>query len=105
MEIFIRAMAVLTFSMEAGKPTGINPFQSPDTPKTRDFLYDLVGSCARRLTAATIQRKKEKQIKMAVDTVMKSLISNTAVSSAILVMDPAKRQRQQSVYPLGSVVQ
>ena len=69
MEIFIRAIGGTYFSMEAGKPTGINPFQWPDTPKTRDFLYDLVGSCARR-DGRDNTAEEEKQIKMAVDTVM-----------------------------------
>ena len=69
MEIFIRAIGGSYFALEAGVPTGLNPFQLPDTPSNREFLYTLVGICgqneAGRLTAA-----EEKQIQDAVDALM-----------------------------------
>ncbi|WP_051940666.1 conjugal transfer protein [Stenoxybacter acetivorans] len=69
MEIFIRGIGGSYFSLEAGKPTGLNPFQLPDTPKNRDFLYTLVGMCGAdrdgKLTAA-----EEKEIVAAVDAVL-----------------------------------
>lgn len=68
MEIFIRAIGGSYFSLEAGKPTGLNPFQLPDTPANREFLYTLVGMCGAdengKLTAA-----EEKEIQFAVDSV------------------------------------
>ncbi len=69
MEIFIRAIGGSYFALEAGKPTGLNPFQLPDTPENREFLYALAGICGQdaqgRLTAA-----EEKQIQNAVDATM-----------------------------------
>ena len=48
-------------------PTGLNPFQLPDTPSNREFLYSLVGMCGAdengKLTAT-----EEKEIQAAVDT-------------------------------------
>ncbi|WP_231867791.1 type IV secretion system DNA-binding domain-containing protein [Snodgrassella sp. CFCC 13594] len=69
MEIFIRAIGGTYFSLEAGKPTGLNPFQLPDNPSNREFLYSLVGMCGAdengKLTAT-----EEKEIQFAVDTLM-----------------------------------
>lgn len=69
MEIFIRAVGGSYFALEAGVPTGLNPFQLPDTAGNREFLYSLVGICGQneegRLTAA-----EEKQIQEAVDATM-----------------------------------
>lgn len=67
MEIFIRSLGGSYFSLEAGLPTGFNPFQLPDNPSNRDFLYSLVGMCGEdengKLTAA-----EEKEIQFAVDS-------------------------------------
>lgn len=69
MEIFVRAVGGTYFSLEAGQPTGLNPFQLPDTPANREFLYSLVGICGAdengKLTAT-----EEKEIQFAVDTVL-----------------------------------
>ena len=66
MELFIRVIGGSYFSLEAGKPTGLNPFQLPDTPANREFLYELVGICGRtedgKLTA-----QEEKDIQTAVN--------------------------------------
>ena len=68
MEIFIRAIGGSYFALEAGEPTGLNPFQLVDTPANREFLYGLVGMCGvdenGKLTA-----KEEQEIQFAVDTV------------------------------------
>lgn len=69
MEIFIRAIGGTYFPIDAGVPTGLNPFQWPDSPKLRDFLYDLVGSCVRQQNKDNTA-EEQKQIQMAVDTVM-----------------------------------
>lgn len=51
------------FELRNGEPTGLNPFQIPDTEFNRAFLYDLVASCgadgASRLKAADNRRVKE----------------------------------------------
>ena len=69
MEIFVRAIGGSYFSLHAGQPTGMNPFQLKDTPANREFLYSLVGMCGEdengKLTAA-----EEKQIQFAVDSVL-----------------------------------
>jgi type IV secretion system protein VirB4 len=44
---FIEAMGGTYFSLPNGEPTGLNPFQLPDTPYNRSFLYDLVAACGR----------------------------------------------------------
>lgn len=69
MEIFIRAIGGTYFPIDAGVPTGLNPFQWPDSPKLRDFLYDLVGACVRQQNKDN-SAEEQKQIQMAVDTVM-----------------------------------
>ncbi|MDF7675957.1 conjugal transfer protein [Neisseriaceae bacterium ESL0693] len=69
MKIFVRAVGGSYFSLESGKPSGLNPFQLPDIPSNREFLYTLVGLCGAdengKLTA-----QDEQHIKVAVDTVM-----------------------------------
>ncbi len=66
MELFIRVIGGNYFALEAGKPTGLNPFQLPDTPTNREFLYELVGICGRdehgKLTA-----QEQKDIQTAVN--------------------------------------
>lgn len=69
MEIFIRAIGGSYFSLEANRPTGINPFQWPDTSALRDFLYELVGTCVR-MEGRDNTPEEQEQIKMAVNTVM-----------------------------------
>ncbi|MDO1509547.1 MULTISPECIES: conjugal transfer protein [unclassified Neisseria] len=68
MEIFIRSIGGSYFALEAGEPTGLNPFQLVDTPANREFLYGLVGMCGAdengKLTAT-----EEQEIQFAVDTV------------------------------------
>jgi len=69
MEIFIRAMGGSYFALEAGEPTGLNPFQLPDTPSNREFLYSLVGICGQN-EAGKLSASEEKQIQEAVDATM-----------------------------------
>lgn len=69
MDIFVRALDGDYFAIEAGIPTGINPFQFKDSPRLRDFLNDLVISCATdKDTNCTSE--EQNQIKNAIDTVM-----------------------------------
>lgn len=69
MEIFIRAIGGSYFALEAGKPTGLNPFQLPDTTENREFLYTLVGICGQNETGH-LTAAEEKQIQHAVDATM-----------------------------------
>lgn len=66
MEIFIRAIGGSYFALEAGTPSGLNPFQLPDTPANREFLYSLVGMCGEDENGK-ITAEEEKQIQFAVD--------------------------------------
>ncbi|OSI23529.1 conjugal transfer protein [Neisseria dumasiana] len=63
MEIFVRALGGSYFALEEGVDSGLNPFQLPDLPKNRSFLYRLVNLCAGGADAS-----EERQIKLAVDT-------------------------------------
>lgn len=69
MEIFIRAMGGTYFPIKAEIPTNIAPFQFPDSPRTRDFLYSLVTTCGRD-NQGNITADEEIQIKRAVDAIM-----------------------------------
>ncbi|WP_373741703.1 conjugal transfer protein [Neisseria sp.] len=63
MEIFVRALGGTYYAIEEGADSGLNPFQLPDLPKHRSFLYRLVNLCAGGANPA-----EERQIKLAVDT-------------------------------------
>jgi type IV secretion system protein VirB4 len=69
MEIFIRALGGTYFAIQAEVPTGINPFQFPDSPKTRDFLYSLVTACGRD-EDGKITAQEQLEIKKAVDSIL-----------------------------------
>lgn len=69
MEIFIRAIGGSYFALEANMPTGLNPFQLPDTSTNREFLYELVGICGQD-SDGKISAAEEKQIQFAVDALM-----------------------------------
>lgn len=63
MEIFVRALGGTYYAVEEGVDNGFNPFQLPDLPQHRSFLYHLVKQCAGGADAS-----EERQIKLAVDT-------------------------------------
>ncbi len=68
MKIFIKAQGGTYFSLVAGEPTGLNPFQLPDTPKNREFLNDLLKECGKN-HHGKITAEEEQQVKVAVDTI------------------------------------
>ena len=68
MRIFVEAMGGTYFTLRSGEPTGLNPFQLPDTPFNRNFLYDLVGACGR-IANTDLTSEEIQQIKRAVDNV------------------------------------
>lgn len=65
---FIEAHNGTYFRLASGEPTGLNPFQLPDDPFNRAFLYDLVEACGRRRDAEP-SAEDTKDIKRAVDNV------------------------------------
>ncbi len=72
MEIWIEQLGGKYYSLNAGEPTGLAPFELPDTPRNRDFLYDLVGVLGRDYDDKgnpVLMAKEVGQIKDAVDTV------------------------------------
>lgn len=69
MEIFIRALNGDYFAIEKGIPTGINPFQFEDTPKLREFLNELVITCATDRDSSCTS-EEQNLIKKAIDSVM-----------------------------------
>ena len=69
MEIFLRVLGGSYFALAEGEPTGLNPFQLPDTPANREFLYSLVAQCGAD-NEGNVTAEEEKQIQLAVDTTM-----------------------------------
>ena len=65
---FIEAQGGTYFTLASGEPTGLNPFQLPDTAFNRAFLYDLVEACGRR-PGVDMPAEDKKDIKRAVDNV------------------------------------
>ncbi|MDD2892532.1 MAG: hypothetical protein PHF20_01265 [Halothiobacillaceae bacterium] len=63
---FIEAAGGTYFNLRAGEPTGLNPFQLPDTQQNRDFLMDLVAACGRD-DNGDLTPEDIKDIKIAVD--------------------------------------
>lgn len=69
LKIFIAALGGVYYSLKAGERTGLAPFQLPDTPANRQFLYGLVRTCAKDHNGK-ITDEEGNQIKVAVDAVM-----------------------------------
>lgn len=65
---FVEAQGGTYFKLASGEPTGLAPFQLPDTPLNRTFLYDLVGACGRKVGSESTA-EDTKDIKRAVDNV------------------------------------
>lgn len=69
LKIFIAALGGVYYSLKAGVRTGLAPFQLPDTPKTRQFLYGLIKTCGKN-DAGTVTAEEGNEIKAAVDAVL-----------------------------------
>ncbi|VVN22318.1 Type IV secretion system protein virB4 [Pseudomonas fluorescens] len=69
MQLFLETYGTVYFDIEDGHDTGLNPFQLPDSPGLRSFLYRLVGACGRNADG-TLEAADEAAIKEAVDTIM-----------------------------------
>lgn len=67
------------FMLSPGIPTGVNPFQFPDSPELRNFLFDQVVCCAGGKTVTT--QAEEREIQDSIEAVMKhSTVSNRGMS-------------------------
>lgn len=66
LQIFIQAIGGSYFRLNGGEPSGLNPFQLPDTQETREFLNQLVAICGQD-SSGKVTAEEEKQIKTAVD--------------------------------------
>ena len=82
MEIWVRALGGEYFAIQQGVPTGLNPFQLPDTPENREFLYSLVAVCGQR-DDKTVSAQEEKDIKLAVDTLMQMSVEKRNFSTLL----------------------
>ena len=69
LKIFIAAMGGVYYSLKAGERTGLAPFQLPDTPRTRQFLYGMVRTCGQD-DHGKVTAEEGHQIKQAVDAVL-----------------------------------
>lgn len=69
LKIFIAALGGVYYSLKAGERTGLAPFQLPDTPKTRQFLYGMVKTCGKN-DQGTVTAEEGNEIKAAVDAVL-----------------------------------
>lgn len=75
----LMALGTHYFTLSPGQPTGINPFQFPDTPELRNFLFDQVVCCAGG--KAVTDQADEREIQDSIDAVMKhSNVSNRGMS-------------------------
>lgn len=69
LKIFIAALGGVYYPLKAGEPTGLAPFQLPDTPRNRQFLYGLVATCGQN-EHGKVTAEEGNQIKEAVDAVL-----------------------------------
>ena len=66
----VEALGGTYLPLTSGVPTGLAPFQLPDTPMTRSFLYDLVEACGRKGDAnRKTSAEDSRDIKLAVDNI------------------------------------
>ncbi|WP_432787003.1 Type IV secretion system protein virB4 [Oligella sp. MSHR50489EDL] len=91
MSIFINAVGGTYYTLEAGEPTGLNPFQLPDTAGTREFLYTLVGICGQN-EQGKVTADEERQIKLAVDTLLNQVNHRDRNFSVLLQNIPISSQ-------------
>ncbi len=69
-EIFIRAMGGQYEILVPGEPTGFNPLSLPDTARTREFLFQLLGFMLRPANGGELTASEEQVIRNAVQAVL-----------------------------------
>lgn len=70
MKLFFEALGGQYFDINDGEPSGLQPFQLPDSENTRAFLYTLLAACGRKSNGEPVTAVEEGKIKAAVDTIM-----------------------------------
>lgn len=65
-EIFIRAMGGQYEILMPGEPTGFNPLSLPDTARTREFLFQLLGFMLRPANGGELAASEEQVIRNAI---------------------------------------
>lgn len=89
MKLFFQTLGGLYFDIKEGEPTGLNPFQLPDSPGVRAFLYSLLAACGRNSRGEPVTAVEEAKIKNAVDTIMlDDNISNRRFSYVSTLIPP-----------------
>ncbi len=79
LENLLRALNTQYFAIEPMQPTGINPFQLPDTPQLRQFLYETVVACAGGVDQCS--QEEERQIQHSIEAVLQhSEVKNRSLS-------------------------
>jgi type IV secretion system protein VirB4 len=68
-EIVMRAMGAQYFILEPGTPSGINPFQWPDSDETREMIYELAKWAAQFDTSYVLKPSETIDLKKAIASV------------------------------------
>ncbi|ENE6639021.1 conjugal transfer protein [Salmonella enterica] len=87
-ENLLRALHTHYVVIRRGENTNIQPFQFPDSPKLRSYLYELVETAAGGSDVVT--GEESGQIKVAVDAVMNLSVVSQRRFSTVLQMIPPK---------------
>ncbi|MFO7012795.1 conjugal transfer protein, partial [Pseudomonas aeruginosa] len=75
LENLLRALGTQYFAIDPGVSTGLNPFQLQDTPQLRQFLLDVVITCAGGMkkedgSGGLVDEVEEREIQASIDAVM-----------------------------------
>lgn len=85
LENVLRALGTQYFTVTPGEYTGIQPFQFPDTPFLRQFLFDMVKQCA-----GGADENEEKIIQDGIEAVLRhSIIENRSLSLMLQIIPKA----------------
>lgn len=85
LENVLRALGTQYFTVSPGVYTGIQPFQLPDTPELRQFLFDTVKQCAGGAAP-----DEEKAIQDGIEAVMRHSVTENRSLSLMLQGIPEK---------------
>lgn len=88
MKLFFQTLGGKYFDIKEGEPTGLNPFQLPDGPGVRAFLYSLLAACGRNNKGEPVTAVEESKIKNAVDSIMMMPESQRRFSQVRSVLPP-----------------
>ncbi|MFH4354437.1 MAG: hypothetical protein WDW21_02695 [Neisseriaceae bacterium] len=97
MEIFFKALGGQYFTLKKGESTGMNPFQLPDSPKTREFLNDLMAVLARSNEAKPLTARQRKMIAEAVEVTMNGAFENRNIRTFSYALDQSDETLIQNI--------